>query len=188
MSDAPEQQQFEDWYKRREEKRAGRKAERRRLRSKSALLVDEELISQLRTRLPRFLWKLEGGPPEMERQRVDMFGTHEKAGYYVFIEIERNRVTSIYNVVKAWQYVERNVQAKPVLLIQVFSPYHSSTGDIERHRDQTIFVGEQANNTNTKLTYRQLGEECWPAKKGEGPTKVVDAIALLISDYEKSTH
>ena len=173
-------QRHEKERKRKEERRQRNKESRLNSREISSFLTDNELIDALGFKAPGWQWHLDTSPQGLGRQRVDIWGTSDSKSHLVFIEVERNRSASIFNVAKAWQYVERP-DSKPVLLIQLFSPYYHSTGILKTRMNQAIFVGEKAMSvTKSKLIYKTLGPDYWPVSTGHAD-KMIGALVSFIS-------
>ena len=173
-------QRHEKERKRKEERRQRNKESRLNSRGISSFLTDNELIGALGFKVPGWQWHLDASPQGLGRQRVDIWGTSDSKGHLVFIEVERNRSASIFNVAKAWQYVE-HPDSKPVLLIQLFSPYYHTTGILRTRMNQAIFVGEKAMSvTKSKLIYKSLGPDYWPESTGNAD-KMIDALVSIIS-------
>ena len=173
-------QRYEKDRIRKEEKRRRDKERRAKLRALSSLLTDADLIDTMKARLPNWNWHKDTSPQGLGRQRVDVWGMNDNKDYLVFIEVERNRSASIFNVAKAWQYIEKT-NSKPVLLIQLFSPYYHSTGILKTRMNQAIFIGAKAMSvTKSKLIYKSLGPDYWPDTKGHA-AKMIDALVSFIS-------
>jgi hypothetical protein len=173
-------QRHEKERKRKEERSQRNKERRINSREISSFLTDNELIDALGFKFPAWQWHRDTSPQGLGRQRVDIWGDHGDKNYLVFIEVERMKSASIFNVAKAWQYVEQT-DSKPVLLIQLFSPYYHSTGILKTRMNQAIFVGAKAMAvTKSKLIYKSLGPNYWPESAGHAD-KMIDALVSFIS-------
>jgi hypothetical protein len=184
----------EDWEKfersmqNKEQRAEGRKEQRKDLRKKFETLKSDSLRTALKQRLGEYYWNLESHPEGMDgRQRVDIVGEPNSEDHLVFVEVEGGRTHPIDNVVKAWRYTEKNVDSKPILLVQIFSPYfYAKTGN-KRRMAEAIFIGKKAEKAEgNKLRYEPLGQEYWPPTKDTELSALVERISLLIANYRRN--
>jgi hypothetical protein len=173
---------FKNWLDKQEEGRQKRRRDREELRKKWQTLETSQLRNTLESRLMDYNWYSEYHPQGMDgAQRVDIAGESKLGGHLVLVEVERGRAHAIDNVVKVWRYIEENVDSKPVLLIQVFSPYfYGKTGN-KRRMKEAVFVGKQAEKATNKLKYEALGQEYWPQSEDSNLYTLVGRIASLLS-------
>jgi hypothetical protein len=179
--DPDDSSQFEEW-KRKEEEKAKKKRE---LREMCQTLTEAGLCNVLRQQLTDYDWDSDIHPKGMDgAQRVDVVGKPKLRERFVFIEIERGgKAHAIDNAVKAWLYIEENTDSKPVLLVQIFSPYFYAKSGSKRRMKEAIFIGKQAEKaTNYKLRYEPLGREYWPTSKESKVDTLKDKISALTAD------
>lgn len=178
---------FEVSRRRKEERAENEKQQRRDLRKKFETLKSENLRKALKQSLVEYTWSREYHPTGMDgRQHVDLAGSPKPEDYLVFVEIEGGRTHPIDNVVKAWRYAEEIMDSKPVLLIQIFSPYFYANSGNKRRMNEAIFIGKQAEKiTVNKLSYASLGQEYWPDSEDSEIDSLVQRVASLISDYTR---
>ena len=177
---------FRDWIRKAEERKEKKRGERKELRLKWETLTPAKLRRELDRKLTDYCWHLEGHPEGMDgAQRVDVVGEPKSRDHLVCIEVERGKAHSIDNVVKVWRYIEENSDSKPVLLVQIFSPYfYAKTGN-KRRMKETIFIGKQAEKATNKLKYEPLGQEYWPPSEDSKLDTLTDKISSLIA-YERN--
>ena len=176
---------FEASVRKKEERAESKKQQRRDLRKKFETLKPDNLGAALKKRLGEYLWSREHHPTGMDgRQRVDLVGRPRRGDYLVFIEVEGGRTHPIDNAVKAWRYSDEFADSKPVMLIQIFSPYfYAKTGN-RRRMTEAIFVGRKAEvMTAGKLKYASLGQEYWPPSEDSQLDRLVQQVSSLIDDY-----
>jgi len=170
--------EFEKWRKKEEE--------RKLLRETCKTLTETKLFNALQEELTDYCWHLEHHPKGMDgAQRVDVIGEPKSGQRLVFIEIERGvgRPHAIANVVKAWRYIEERTDSKPILLLQIFSPYFYEKPGNKRRMKEAIFIGKQAEKaTSGKLRYKSLGRDFWPPTKAAKLDRLVEEISRLIAD------
>lgn len=178
---------FESSIRKKEEQAENKKQQRRDLRKKFETLKPDSLCTALRQGLGEYRWSQEGHPTGMNgQQRVDLVGRPNLEDYLVFIEVEGGRTHPIDNVVKAWRYVDEVADSKPVLLIQMFSPYFYVKSGNKRRMTEAIFIGKHAEKVAIKkFRYASLGQEYWPPSKDSKLDLIVQRIALLITDYRR---
>ena len=141
----------------------------------------------LKARLTRFQWSTEGWPASQGRQRVDILGESKVPRYFVFIEIEADRVGCARNIVKAWMYIEQNTDSGPVLLVSILSPFFASKN--RSGKEEAFFVAAKAQkDTNQKLTYKYIENDEWPVNSAQYATVVSNMVAQIddfITGYER---
>lgn len=162
------------------EKTQKKRAEKRRLWGEG---VEESLCNALNSQESNHLWSTQGWPDATGRKRVDILGQPKSPkyeDYRILIEIERERLTCVRNVIKAWMYIVQE-DSRPILFVHVFSP--SFKLDRKVGREEAEFVGKQAQDaTNGKLTYRPIQLERWPTQNGF--EDIVKGIVGLVNDYQ----
>lgn len=174
---------FEDYMRKKEERKKKRKEERQILRRKWETLTSARLCSALGRQLADYYWQLEGHPEGMDgAQRVDILGEPKSRGYLVLIELERGKAHAIDNVLKAWRYIEENVDSKPIILIQIFSSYFYAKAGNKRRMKEAIFIGKQAEKAASKLKYESLGQEYWPPREDSELDTLIAKISSMLSD------
>lgn len=178
---------FERSVKKKEERAENKKQQRKDLRKKFETLKPDSLCRALGQGLAEYDWGQESHPTGMDgQQRVDLVGRPNVDDYLVFIEIEGGRTHPIDNVVKAWRYVEEAPDSKPVVFIQIFSPYFYAKSGNKRRMAEAIFIGKHAEKMmTTKFRYASIGQEYWPPSRDSRLDSLVKRIALLIADYRR---
>lgn len=122
------------------------------------------------------------------KRHVDIIGEHKKGDRLVFIEVEEGQTRPISNVAKIWRHVEEGKLAKPILLIQIFSPYYRELEGVPNTRmKESIFVGEQADKATNKIKYRWLEPDRFPPSKDK-IDYLIREILLLIEDWERTVY
>lgn len=120
------------------------------------------------------------------RQHVDVVGTPNTGHYLVFIEIEGGQTRPIPNVAKIWRHMEAGQVVRPVLLIQVFSPFYAKSEGVHNTRMQeSIFVAEQADKYAGNMTYRWLSPDTFPENRDE-LNSLIRIIRAIIDDYKRA--
>lgn len=181
-------EKFLSSVKRKEQRAESKKQQRKDLRKKFETLKPDGLGTALEQRLGEYTWSRESHPTGMDgQQRVDLVGRPDLEDYLVFIEVEGGRTHPIDNVVKAWRYVDETTDSKPVLLMQIFSPYFYAKSGNKRRMTEAIFIGKHAEKVAiNKFRYAPLGQEYWPSSKDSKLDPLVERIALLIADYGRN--
>jgi len=118
---------------------------------------------------------------------VDILGESKVPRYFVFIEIEADRVGCARNIVKAWMYIEQNTDSGPVLLVSILSPFFASKN--RSGKEEAFFVAAKAQkDTNQKLTYKYIENDEWPVNSAQYATVVSNMVAQIddfITGYER---
>lgn len=181
-------EEFERSMRKKEQRAQERKQQRKDLRKKFDTLKSHSLGTALEQRLGEYSWSPESHPEGMGgQQRVDIVGEPNSGDHLVFIEVEGGRPHPIDNVVKAWRYAEEYGGSKPVLLIQLFSPYFYSKSGNKRRMTEAIFIGKQAEKAvASKFKYEPLGQDYWPPSKDATLAPLVERISLLIAKYTRN--
>jgi hypothetical protein len=183
-----EEEKLKRYFENKEKRSEKSRQDRKTLGEKCKTLAEARLCETLEGALPDYYWHLEYHPEGMDgRQRVDIVGEPNSRDQFVFIEIERGvgKTHPIDNMIKAWRYIDDNADSKPVLLIQLFSPYFYSNSVRKRRRNETVFIGKQAEKaTSGKLRYepvgQELGQKYWPQSKESNLDTLIDKISSLI--------
>jgi len=176
---------FEASIRKKEERAESKRRQRKDLRKKFETLKPDDLGTALEQRSGEYMWSREYHPTGMDgRQRVDLVGRPHRGDHLVFIEIEGGRTHPIDNAVKAWRYSDEIVDSKPVMLIQIFSPYFYARTGNRRRMTEAIFIGRKAEvMTAGKLRYASLGQEYWPPSADSELDRLVQQVSSLIDDY-----
>ena len=173
---------FEDWQKKKKDRKEKKRIDRAELRKKWGTLSEARLYDTLEKEITGHDWLLDSHPEGMDgAQRVDVLGEPQSQNRLVFIELERGRSHPIDNVVKAWRYIEDNANSKPILLVQIFSPFFYAKTDNRRRMNEAVFIGKQAEKVTNKLKYEQLGQEYWPPAEDSKLDTIIDRISALIA-------
>jgi len=177
-------EKFKKWYDGKQKRSEAKKQERAQTKIKVYYLDDSRLVDELKGLLPKIQWTKQDNLLGMKpNEKVDILGRPNKSTYAIFIEIEKMRPTSIFNVIKSWSYLEHVENSVPILFIQLFSEFVSS-GSRRTLMQHTIFTGEQAHCASNKFYYKHLQKENWPQHEGENPVKMAKKIAEIIDRYE----
>jgi hypothetical protein len=165
-----------------ERRKESKKEFRKALRAKYVTMTETSLKTNLQARFPSLRWYKRYHPQGMDgAQQVDIVGESASIDCNVFIELERGRANAVFNVIKAWRYVDNTVLEKPVLLIQIFSPFYYANVTNKRRMKESVFIGQKAEkDTATKLKYRHFGEEYWPKEDDKVPNKLLEAISSIV--------
>lgn len=184
------QKEYGDFLKSMERKQAAgerKRIHRAEVSTKYRWLTESLLAEQLQLMIgdhhwvPRKSLTAFGG-----RQHVDVVGTPDAGHYLVFIEIEGGQTRPISNVAKIWRHVEAGQVVRPVLVIQVFSPFYAKSEGVHNTRMQeSVFAGKQADKYARNITYRWLSPDAFPENRDE-LTTLIRSIRTIIDDYKKA--
>ncbi len=185
-SDPKLRERFENDIKRKQTTREEKQRKREEKKNLWGGEVEVNLCNMLESRDSHHDWSRQGWPDAIRRKRGDILGepkSPKSEDYLILIEVERERLTCVRNVIKAWMYVAEE-NSKPILFVHVFSP--SFDGDKKVGKEEAVFVGKQAQKaTNGKLRYDSMPLKGWPTENRTVLEDIVKDIMRLVTDYQR---